>query len=62
MASLERRFSVVFASIDSDPDCLGSNPSPVIYLRQIILPLFVGFLIHNMGAIIIMVYILIRFS
>lgn len=61
MASLERRLSVVFMSIDSDPDCLGSNPSPAIYLRQIILPLFVSFLINNMGVIIIMVYILIRF-
>lgn len=61
MDFLERRFSVVLKSVDSDPDCLGSNPSPAIYLRKVIRPLHVSFLIHNMGVIIIIVHILIKF-
>lgn len=51
---------MVLKSIDSDPDCLGSNPHPAIYIRQVILPHCVNFLIHKM-RVIIKVYILIRF-
>lgn len=49
MAFQERSFSMVLKSIDSDPDCLGSNPSPAVYLEQVILS--VSFLIRNIEVI-----------